>query len=590
MGSDLLLVLAHLLMCDSLQDVQKYLANNGIRDSAEPKSFSRNPPAAGTQIPEEWLDSLDMNILNNFEEGEYVGYSTDNKFIYAVIVEKLPLHTGPYSQRYKIEIGEDEPIEVSCLDLYQFKRQKKPESKGRTCTSAEASCMELVPLAGAEPHSSKPSTTSSSSTRSSPASVDKAKREIDKCLADIWILPEEERLKAIKRLYLRWHPDKNLDCLLLATEAFKYLQNQISDLSKGKGKGKGKTAGSSNPNRNSNFSNFYQQWNQEAKHHRNGRERFSRDNHSYNFWTHNENVPKPNKEEAQRWCRQARCDLNAAHKEVGGASTEWCLFKIHQAVEKSLIAAKYKRDGQHPNSSSISALAAQVSLYNLQLTVLPQIVENLKMLGVDAKKTQYPNCHPFPHIPNERFKLENEILLSCDKPRGGERSHVVSYIYGVQLVGEESVSEVHALLLPSGVDGDDTGVDHHHHPYDEVVLLQHHVGDQGHQVQGLLLRALQLHNHHQQVGPREHRTGGREEVVVNTRREGRKEGVRAPQEAQVARPRPDSLSVAKAELGVEVVSMQRLLTVNGVVACGIPKVVLTARDESPKSLKIFEKD
>lgn len=43
----------------------------------------------------------------------------------------------------------------------------------------------------------------------------------------------------------------------------------------------------------------------------------------------------------------------------------------------------------------------------------------------------------------------------------------------------------------------------------------------------------------------------------------------APQEAQVARPRPDSLGVAEAELGVEVVSMQRLLTVNCVVACGI---------------------
>lgn len=43
----------------------------------------------------------------------------------------------------------------------------------------------------------------------------------------------------------------------------------------------------------------------------------------------------------------------------------------------------------------------------------------------------------------------------------------------------------------------------------------------------------------------------------------------APQEAQVARPRPDSLGVAEAELGVEVVSMQRLLAINCVVACGI---------------------
>lgn len=94
-------------------------------------------------------------------------------------------------------------------------------------------------------------------------------------------------------------------------------------------------------------------------------------------------------------------------------------------------------------------------------------------------------------------------------PPAAGPSHVVSHIYGVQLVGQESVSEVHALLLPSWVDGDDAGVDYHHHPYDEVVLLQDNVGDQGHQVQGLLLWSLQLHNHHKEVGPGEHSTGGR---------------------------------------------------------------------------------
>ena len=88
-------------------------------------------------------------------------------------------------------------------------------------------------------------------------------------------------------------------------------------------------------------------------------------------------------------------------------------------------------------------------------------------------------------------------------------SHVVSHVYGVQLVGQESVSEVHALLLPSGVDGDDAGVDHHHHPHNEVVLLQDDVSDQSHQVQGLLLGSLQLHDHHEEVGPGKHRAGGR---------------------------------------------------------------------------------
>uniref|UniRef100_G3NSI2 HEPN domain-containing protein n=1 Tax=Gasterosteus aculeatus aculeatus TaxID=481459 RepID=G3NSI2_GASAC len=406
MGSIHLRVLGQLLTCGSHQDVQKCLAKNGILDSAEAESVL-NPPAPGSEIPEEWVDSLDMGILNNFEEGEYVGYNTNDKYVYAVVVEELSGHCGIYTQRYKIEIGEDEPIEVSCLDMYQFKRPKKAQPGRRSCTSAEASCMDLVPLAGAVPHSSKPSAASSSSTRSSPASVDEAKREIDKCLEDIWTLPQEERLKAIKRLYLRWHPDKNPDCPHLATEAFKYLNNRIEELKNGKGKGK--TAGSTHSSRSSNFSHFYEQWEKEARQHRNSRERFSRTNNSYNFWTHNENVPRPNKEEAQRWCRQARCDLNAAHNDIGRASTEWCLFKIHQAVEKALIAAHYKRDGQHPTSTSISALAQGVSLYNLQLRVLPQMVAKLKTLGVDAKKTQYPKYHPAPHIPNEQFESENEM-------------------------------------------------------------------------------------------------------------------------------------------------------------------------------------
>lgn len=399
-----LTVLGQLLMCDSLQDVQKTLAKNGIHDSAETKSALFNPPAPGTDIPDEWHDALDMDILNNFEEGEYVGYSTNDKYIYAVIVKELPRDSGQYSRRYLIDIGEDEPVEVSCLDLYQFKREEKPKPEGRTCTSAEASCMELEPLAGAVPHFSQPSTTSSSSARSSPASVGEAKREIDKCLAEIWTLPKEERDKAIKRLYLRWHPDKNPDCQDLATEAFKYLKNRIEELIKGTGK----TAGSSCPRGNSHFRDFYQQWNQEARHHRSGRENFFRGSSSYNFWSYHENVPRPNREEAQRWFRQARCDLQAAYNDCG-KSTEWCLFKVHQAVEKSLIAAEYNRCGQHPSSCSISGMAAKVSLYSNQLRVLPQIVASLKMLGVDAKKTQYPNCHPYPHIPNGQFKPESEM-------------------------------------------------------------------------------------------------------------------------------------------------------------------------------------
>ncbi|XP_051814829.1 sacsin [Acanthochromis polyacanthus] len=393
-------VLGQLLMCDNIEDVQKALAKNGIRDTAESESFPRDPPLPGTEIPLDWHDSLDMNILNNFEVGEYVGYSTDSnndKYIYAVIVEELSGQLGYLSRRYKIDIGEDEPVEVSCLDIYQFKREEKREGK-----KVKSECMELELLAGAVPH------TSQRSTSSLPGSLDEAKREIDKYLAEIWPLPEEERKKAIKRLYLRWHPDKNPDCKPLANEAFKYLQNRLEELRTGKSKGT--SSGSSYSSGFSDFRNFYRQWNEEARHHRTGRERFFRGHHSYNFWSYNENIPRPNKEEAERWCRQARCDLDAAHKETGKGSTEWCLFKVHQAVEKSLIAAEYKRNGRQPNSGSIEAFANQISHYSPLLRDLPQIVKKLKTLGVDPKKTQYPNHHPYPHIPHGQFRSENEML------------------------------------------------------------------------------------------------------------------------------------------------------------------------------------
>lgn len=87
-------------------------------------------------------------------------------------------------------------------------------------------------------------------------------------------------------------------------------------------------------------------------------------------------------------------------------------------------------------------------------------------------------------------------------------SHVVRHIYGVQLVSQETISEMHPLLLSSGVDGDHARVHHNHHSHNEVVLLQDNVCYQGHQVQCFLLGSLQLHHHNQEVGPCEHSTKG----------------------------------------------------------------------------------
>ncbi|XP_051762625.1 sacsin [Ctenopharyngodon idella] len=404
------LALGQLLLCDNMEDVEKTLANYGIHNSGHKEEGHSALPKPGCRIPEEWHDCLDMNFLNNFESGEYVGFNKDEsgEYFYAIVINRLDDPPGQVTQfpaRYKIQVGSDDFIEVSSLDLYQFKREKKATvSTGSTCTdikclltsrpppNTESTCTDIERLLTSRPPPK----------RVFPGTFEEIKREIDKSLNEIWNMSSEDKQKALKRLYLRWHPDKNPGNEELAHEAFKYLQKRIEELQQGK------TAHSTSSTCRD-FREFYDTWNTEAQSHRRGRERFYQ-NYSrshYNFWSYHRETPRPNRGEAQRWFEQAQCDIRAAHNDTGGDCSEWCLFKVHQAVEKALIAAMYKRSGQHPNNCSITSLAQQVSHYSSQLTSLPKTVKQLTELGVDGKKTQYPNHHQFPHIPNKQFSVNN---------------------------------------------------------------------------------------------------------------------------------------------------------------------------------------
>ncbi|XP_067266615.1 sacsin-like [Chanodichthys erythropterus] len=386
-----LLVLGQLLLCDNMEDVEKTLENHGIHNSGHKEEGHSALPKPGCRIPEEWHDCLDMNFLNNFESGEYVGFSKDEsgEYFYAIVINRLDDPLGQLRQfpvRYKIQVGSDDFIEVSSLDLYKFKREKKATvSTGSTCTDIERLLTSRPPPKAVFPET-----------------FEEIKKEIDQSLNEIWNMSSEDKQKALKRLYLRWHPDKNPGNEELANEAFKYLQNRIEELQQGK-----TTHKTSSTWRD--FRDFYDMWNTEARSHRRGRERFYQ-NYSkrhYNFWSYHRETPRPNRGEAKRWFEQAQCDIRAAHNDTGGDCSEWCLFKVHQAVEKALIAAMYNKSGQHPNNCSITSLAQQVSHYSSQLTSLPNTVRQLTELGVDGKKTQYPNHHQFPHIPNKQFSLNN---------------------------------------------------------------------------------------------------------------------------------------------------------------------------------------
>ncbi|XP_063069583.1 sacsin-like isoform X1 [Engraulis encrasicolus] len=394
-------VLAQLLLCESMEDVEKALEKGAIRNCDSIAEGYQNPDP-GSPIPEEWYDALDMNIMNNYEMGEYVGFkktSEDDHYYYAVVTERLDKGDKKGYCRYKIQIGIDEFVEVTSFDLYQFKRDK-------TAAPVQSVSRDVELLNGG----AGPSTE-----RDFPNNFEDIKKEIDQHLKEIWTLTKDEQHKAIHRMYLLWHPDKNPGQKELATEAFKYLKNRIKEFQQnGHSHSSSDNFRGQNGNETSNwswdFEEFFSRWDSEASRHHQGRQRFYQNNRrsQYDFWSFHPDMPRPDKDEAKRWFLQAQCDLNAAQHDTGGGSTEWCLFKIHQAVEKALTAAEYRGCGKRSTNCSISSLAQVVSGYNPLLQDLPRLVKRLKDLGVDAKTTQYPNYHPSPKIPNNAFQPEHE--------------------------------------------------------------------------------------------------------------------------------------------------------------------------------------
>uniref|UniRef100_A0A674K0G9 J domain-containing protein n=1 Tax=Terrapene triunguis TaxID=2587831 RepID=A0A674K0G9_9SAUR len=138
-----------------------------------------------------------------------------------------------------------------------------------------------------------------------------------------------ERRKAIRRLYLRYHPDKNVGQEEMANEVCKYLRERIQELEEGRKpraasnpRSPQASGGRHHPSSHRGFSASWDEWDGEARHHRQSRREFTgqRDHgFHYDFWSYHRAQAgrRPQAEEAGRWLRQAQSDLRAAGHDVG---------------------------------------------------------------------------------------------------------------------------------------------------------------------------------------------------------------------------------------------------------------------------------
>ena len=283
-------------------------------------------PQPGNFIPIE-----DHHLLNEaFEEftpGEYVGFELDDPsldqengdatFIYAIIIEEASSEedASPYTKRYKVNVGhEKQPQVAESADLYKFHR-------------IQSSLLGLADHDG-----------------SSTQAMDKKSifGKITEALEMAWRLPEKRRMKIVKRLFLQWHPEKNLGGEAFCKEVFAHLQREMARIQNVEARAGRR---SSRVNQRNHYEKFFDVWRTRAKRHHEQRQEY-RESYLRKYGSckastsHSssaglppsfcEKNPQPG--EAKRWFRQAEADLKAANKDLAAdnPSYEWACFKCHQ--------------------------------------------------------------------------------------------------------------------------------------------------------------------------------------------------------------------------------------------------------------------
>ena len=408
-------ILGTLLRLQTPSDLEKALKQESI---SYKHSYSNKMEEItielGKEVPADWHHRLDQSIDNVFHPGELVGYEIQEDYIvfarimHPVLPEDGSLDSVQHvNMRYRIytSLEDDEGTEVGILRLYKFLRGLKPTKKLNEDERG------LVLFEG----------------ETEPARLQKKLREEDlekiieglkKQLNEIWKLPEEERKRAIRRLYLKWHPDKNPDNPDLAEKVFKFLNSEVDKRMRG-GIYRDDLDATARRHRN----NFYRE------------RQYSRQSHGYpsgssegsggfgsSGWgaspDHDDPFagqdlqPEPDPEEGKRWLKQAEANFDSLTVlfEAAGHRPRVCgdvCFMAHQVAEKALKGGKYFVCGLDSNSLRFPNLSTHA--YGLQ-SERPGETHGLAAHTTPLEQyylePRYPNRWPPGVVPADRYTYQ----------------------------------------------------------------------------------------------------------------------------------------------------------------------------------------
>ena len=323
-------------------------------------------PELGEIMPDCWHHRLDQNILNYFMPTEWVGYENESEIIYAQIMHVSDIATS----------SED--------NLKQFSQKKYKIAIGST--QEEAEVLKIFKLI----HNLEESVNEFSLLRREEgASADSCQATTRDAVNAVWSLQEEEKKRAIKRLYLQYHPDKNLDNPHVIAN-FQVLQEEIAKLE-----------GSAFSH--SGWSGLFHQWDRTAFLHQKYRSR-DKPRESPGRW----NIPKPKKEykEAKRWIKQAEYDyvtlfeLEKLSQTIKETCATTC-FMSHEVAEKALKAGMYAKCGMSKaflKSHNLESPARALVQMGCSVDV-----NDARFLEDFYSQPRFPYCHSSSIVPGEKY-------------------------------------------------------------------------------------------------------------------------------------------------------------------------------------------
>ena len=357
-------------------------------------------PKLGEPIPESLHHLLEQDMNHIFRPEEWVGYEErEDHIVFARIVHRIleeeENSDEPYD-KYRIYTQEDDEDGkvVSVLDLYKFVRTE-PQSKQES--------QEVVPL-----------DTDSDAAHLRAAfpgdELGRIKREICEELRRIWRLPEDQRKKAIKRLYLKWHPDKNEHPF--ATKAFQYLQHQIARLLNGLPLEELDMDEDTKYEPPPSWRSWCGAWDGIARRHRRARDKGYGGGGGggwgmggFGGWF----TLTPEPETAKVWIKQVEVDMKVlgivlqqveTFPEVSGH----VCFLAHEVAERALKAGKYATCGLHPESLRYHSLTGHAgALQQERPSLTPGLQAYAGVLEGYYVKTRYPNQYAPHSVPADHF-------------------------------------------------------------------------------------------------------------------------------------------------------------------------------------------